>query len=171
MASWMHSTTVNSGVNLMSNDTHSANRKEQPAVSREALGKGIFWVMNEKQPILLPYVLHCDINGKLTQEAKNVLCPEAAAKSGYNFNHERLWNTLPQHLTRGHSYRYHPRGRVEIARKKAIIYLNPNINVPMIVKSIGQAFGLADNNGITAVHVKADGSTHYQCHIDDDTIQ
>jgi hypothetical protein len=60
---------------------------------------------------------------------------------------------------------YYPRGRVEIAHNRAVIYLNPHIAEPKFIDKIKEEFGLSADN-IHEVCVNADGSEHYQCFLD-----
>ena len=88
------------------------------------------------------------------------------AKSGDTYNHERYWASMPKALTLCKPFDYYPRGRVEIAHGKATIYLNPHIATDEVVDYIKASFGLTDQNGVTKVLVKVDGSNHYRCHLD-----
>ena len=69
-------------------------------------------------------------------------------------------------MTHNKTYNYYPRGRVEIKRHKATIYLNPNIATEDVLGFLIEKFGLTSDNGITGVIMKADGSDHYKCHLD-----
>ena len=91
------------------------------------------------------------------------------AKSGTTYNHKLTWNQLAPDLTRGHTYQYYPRGRVEIRRGKALVFLNPVLNTPAVLAQICQAFGL-DTALLRKIEVKNDGSSHYHCHFDDPSI-
>ncbi len=82
-----------------------------------------------------------------------------------NNNHKRFWKTLPRTVTGGKPYNYYPRGRVELRReklhrKKAIVYLHPQLCMPEIYGQIRKAFLLPDE---MPVSFKADGSQHYSC--------
>ena len=61
-----------------------------------------------------------------------------------------------------HPYDYFPRGRVEIANRCAVIFINPHINQPDIVDEIKLKFGLG-NHKITKIRIVEDNSVHYQC--------
>ena len=79
------------------------------------------------------------------------------------YNHQRVWAGLPRKTTGGLPYNYYPRGRVEVKRDKAVIYLNPNICTDSVIAAIKREFDLT---GAT-VEVKADGSSHYKCYLDE----
>lgn len=79
-----------------------------------------------------------------------------------NNNHQRFWGTLPRSLTRGKAYNEYPRGRVELRRRKAVVYLNPRLCAPEVYAQIRQAFSLSN----VPVSFKADGSRHYFCAFD-----
>ena len=82
------------------------------------------------------------------------------AKSGRNYNHRLLWESVrPPGCKK--DYEYYPRGRVEINKRgAAVIYLNPNIGEKTLAE-IRAFFGLPDD-----VRVHYDGSDHYRCYLD-----
>ena len=108
--------------------------------------KGLFWFINGE--VFCRYA-SCDENGNLLQAAE------------FENNHKRLWNTLPKSITQGKTYNYFPRGRVEIRRGRATVYLSPYLCTDEIYDKIRKAFSL-DNTAV----FKADGSSHYSCYID-----
>lgn len=65
----------------------------------------------------------------------------------------------PDSLTCGMPYNYFPRGRVELRRGKAMVYLPPTLCTPEIFARIHQVFSLPDE---MQVSFKADGSRHYR---------
>lgn len=69
---------------------------------------------------------------------------------------------MPKAITGGNPYNYYPRGRVEIKRNRATVYLNPMLNQEEIIKKITSEFGLAN---VTDITVKCDGSKHYQASV------
>lgn len=75
------------------------------------------------------------------------------------FNHKAEWQKLPKSLTGGKPYHYYPRGRVEVKRNKATVYLNPQLNREDVLVQIDKEFGLA---GLSCVCVKSNGSSHYR---------
>jgi len=79
------------------------------------------------------------------------------------FNHRRVWEALPHKTTGGFAFDHYPRGRVTERRDKAIIYLNPHICTEPFIAAIKQEFGLT----FATVDVKADGSKHYKCYLDE----
>ena len=82
--------------------------------------------------------------------------------TGSNYNHRLLWESLPKSITCGKPFDYFPRGRVEIRNSKAIVYLNPDINIKEIQAYVVETFGLLDKNGIKSVRFVSDGSNHYK---------
>ena len=107
--------------------------------------QGVFWVID---------------NNLLAIPFDKSKYPDGIAKSGYTYNHEKLWKYVkPQNCNK--PYNYYPRGRVVKGTKsKAIIYMNPNISNEFIPK-IKEAFGI-DSELI----VKLDYSRHYKCCLD-----
>ncbi len=87
---------------------------------------------------------------------------EGLSKSGKNYNHERLWESVkPKGCNK--KYNYYPRGRVEISNKgKPIVYMSPYIDVEM-VQFIAAMLGI---NEEPIIHI--DGSKHYRCHFDEE---
>lgn len=122
--------------------------KSQKLNEAKELSRGVFWVIDDEL-YAYPYA-GADCMG--------------VAKSGLTYNHEKLWKYVkPKGCNK--PYNYYPRGRVDITNKgKAVIYLNPNIDEKFI-KAIKLEFGIRDEPDI-----KYDFSKHYQCHLDDNTI-
>lgn len=105
---------------------------------------GVFWVI-EGELFIVPFDENAEIG---------------IAKSGRNYNHKLLWESVKPHKC-NKEYDYYPRGRVEInKRNEAVIYLNPNIDEEMVEK-IKNSFSLPDD-----VRVHYDGSSHYMCELD-----
>ena len=77
-------------------------------------------------------------------------------------NHERAWAKLDKKITQGKPYNYYPRGRVEIKKGKARIFLNPALNEESIIEKICRSFGLKRENGLTDILIKNDNSWHYR---------
>ena len=63
----------------------------------------------------------------------------------------KLKEHIDKSITEGHPYNYYPRGRVEIKNGKIIIFLNPDINKPSIIKEIAEkiTFGLYTHDALT----------------------
>lgn len=132
-------------------------------VEDSQLYKGIFWIVNLDDYSLNSnycFLIPTNLNGD------NIENVDVNAKSGTTFNHERTWNSLPRKLTQGEKYNYFPRGRVEINHGKAIIYANPHICNNELKNFIIDEFNLNKHNGISEIIVKADGSEHYKCFLD-----
>lgn len=130
----------------------------------KSLQKGIFWIVdldNIDNNSKYCFTIDSDING-------NPLCdPELLnSKNGETYNHEKTWNQLDKKYTFNKKYNYFPRGRVEINRGKATIYLNPNINTDEVIDFIIDNFHLTERNGITNIKIVSDGSDHYKCYLD-----
>ena len=84
-----------------------------------------------------------------------------AARSGVTYNHKKLWEQL--HGSRGKSYNYYPRGRVDADnRGQPVIYMSPHVS-PALLPEIQAAFAIT-----TESLLRYDNSHHYRCHLDDD---
>ena len=133
---------------------------------------GIFWVISDDKNLkcyrLLFFSVKCDIN----RNPIDIPTISLDSKSGANYNHKGIWarqvKNNPIHKPYNKKdYSYYPRGRVEVSHNKAVIYLNPVINIPQIIDDIKAKFGLTENN-ISSVRVIADNSKHYSCFINSD---
>ena len=134
------------------------------------LCSGIFWIITEDSKVsyykLLAFEIPCDTYGNHLGMHRIPL----NSKSGGTYNHKRLWEDEIKNNSRHKPYNkkafdYYPRGRVEVANNRAIIYLNPDINRTNIIDEIKLKFGLSEHN-IADVRVIIDNSAHYQCWID-----
>lgn len=116
--------------------------------------KGIFWLITDRsgEERLLTVKVLCDEQGM-------PLAPVSfSSKSGENFNHKAEWTKLPTKLTRGKSFDYYPRGRVEIKNCKVTVYCHPSlIQSPYRMMVTGEF----DVPSATTRFI-ADGSSHYQ---------
>lgn len=126
------------------------------------LYQGIFWIVYEdnldnNKPYCI--TIPSDSYGNVDSEG-------LTAKSGSTHNHKKVWSMMSSKLTHNKPFDYYPRGRVQIANGKAIIYLNPNIYYDEVIEFITKEFNLTRNNGISKVIPKADGSEHYKCYLD-----
>ena len=124
------------------------------------LAKGVFWVIADTEDQLedsnlLYFPIYCDADGNSTQ------AHTYTAKSGTTDNHEKVWAMMDKQDTKGKSFCYYPRGRVEIRNATAHIYANPIL--ADMQKDIERAFGL---HVLRKVIFHADGSEHYKCHFD-----
>lgn len=106
--------------------------------------RGVFWLI-DSELLAIPY----DDNSNI-----------GIAKSGDNYNHRLLWDSVkPKKCSK--SFDYYPRGRVEISNKgRPIIYMNSNIGEEYVTK-IMECFGLTE---FPIIHY--DGSEHYKCYLD-----
>ena len=131
------------------------------------LAQGVFWIVDlenlyNNEDYCFP--IFCDAYGNnLSVDSEY----ELNAKSGTTYNHQALWKKLPKKLTHGQEFDYYPRGRVQIANQKAVVYLNPNINTEDVQKFIIDEFNLSRINGIESIVFNSDGSEHYKCYLDD----
>lgn len=105
----------------------------------------------------------CDEFGNLIPDEK-----EGVQEEAWSNNHKKIWSKLPRKVTRGKSFHYFPRGRVEIRRKRAIIFLNPSLCYEEMLQKIKAEFRLDNNEAIRDILVKADGSRHYRCDCEED---
>ena len=134
------------------------------------LCSGIFWVFTDSKKIegfkMLVFKIPCDTAGK-PLGGHNI---PLNAKSGLTYNHKILWeaevkNNPSYRPYNKKEYFYYPRGRVEISKNRATIFLNPHINDSIIISEIKMKFGLIESN-IPETRIVADGSKHYECFID-----
>lgn len=118
--------------------------------------KGIFWCANfdTKCPELITVSVACDKNGNSNEPV------QCSSKSGNNFNHRLEWERIDRKITKGQSFNYYPRGRVEIKNGKATVFLNPILNKECIVSKVIDEFGLKATE-LTGVRIKSDESNHY----------
>ena len=118
--------------------------------------KGIFWCANfdTEFPELITVSVVCDKNGNSKEPV------QFNSKSGNNFNHRLEWECIDRKITKGQSFNYYPRGRVEIKNGKATVFLNPILNKESIVSKVIDEFGLRVTE-LTDVRIKSDGSNHY----------
>lgn len=121
------------------------------------LYKGVFWVIENE---IVSEKMPCD-------ELGNVILDESERCPGevWSNNHKKIWSELPRTVTQGKAYNYFPRGRVEIRKRKAFIFLNPCICYDRMIHKIKIEFGLYKNETLGDILVKVDGSRHYRCRI------
>ena len=123
--------------------------------------KGIFWY-NPIEGELIVKKVACDCSGEALEAV------EYSSKSGADFNHKAEWAKLSRNITNGQPYNYYPRGRVEIKKNKATVYLspilmdyNPFATDPCCpLRLIEKEFGIGSETLRT--HIVADNSEHYQ---------
>lgn len=125
---------------------------------RDGLGKGLFWLMkndSERFELFCIKIL-CYRDGETLEKVETGGCESE------NLNHERAWSKLDKAVTQGKPYNFYPRGRVQIKKGKATVYLNPILNDGAIVDKICRSFGLTKENGIVDIRIKNDNSRHYR---------
>ena len=107
--------------------------------------RGVFWIIDGE---VLSFPFYNDITSP------------GVAKSGLTYNHKNLW---PEAKPRGCNkpYNYYPRGRVELTRKRPIIYVSPHLDKYDLAE-VRKDFGLMDEPKVVF-----DNSDHYKCYLDD----
>lgn len=107
--------------------------------------RGVFWIIDGE---VLSFPFYNDITSP------------GVAKSGLTYNHKNLW---PEVKPRGcnRPYNYYPRGRVELTRKRLIIYVSPHFDKYDLAE-VRKDFGLIDEPKVVF-----DNSDHYKCYLDD----
>lgn len=110
----------------------------------------------------------CDEFGNLIQDENEGIQEGGFQEEAWSNNHEKIWSKLLRKVTRGKSFHYFPRGRVEIRRKRAIIFLHPSLCYEEMLQKIKAEFRLDNNEAIRDILVKADGSRHYRCDCEED---
>ena len=89
------------------------------------------------------------------------------AKNGCSNTHKASWTTVTagRKDLRKVPWDQFPRGRVEIAHGRALVFMNPQIlNCADYLERIKETFQI----GCLDVRVKIDNSAHYQCRIVED---
>ena len=131
------------------------------------LSFGIFWIISDSEDLEdykpLSFSVPYDTHGCPTDNPAIPL----NSKSGTSYNHKVMWNehvkNNPMHKPYNKKeYSHYPRGRVEISKGKAIIFLNPVICREPFISEIKSEFGLGEDN-ISNIKVVADNSSHYAC--------
>jgi len=133
------------------------------------LAFGIFWIISDCVELdeykLLVFNVPCDQNGNALETPPIQL----NSKSGTSYNHKAMWYGHVKGNTEHKAYNkqtfnHYPRGRVEISKGRAIVYLNPIISHSPILDEIKMAFGLSEDS-ISSIRVVVDNSAHYSCFI------
>lgn len=131
------------------------------------LYRGIFWIIDIDDIYSSDLYFHipCDRNGDINDSDFGI-SPRMSSKSDDNYNHKKVWATLPKKMTNGKPFDYYPRGRVEINNGVAIIYHSPYIPQDELKKWVIEKFNLTTLNGIRKIKLIADNSSHYRCYLD-----
>lgn len=131
-------------------------------IKKYILYKGIFWIKDIENlyESTISYKILCDKFGNVFYSGEYV---NAIGKSGNNFNHKKLWDMLPASITNNITYDYYPRGRVEIKKCKATIFISQYLAdcKDEIVKYVCDRYNITKENGINKVLIHIDGSEHY----------
>lgn len=123
---------------------------------RDALGKGLFWLVknDEEKFELFCMKILCYRDGETCEKVETGVCESE------RLNHKRAWAKLDKQTTQDKPYNYYPRGRVEIKKGKATIFMNPILHQEEILEKIITSFGLTAENGLTHIRAKHDNSYH-----------
>lgn len=137
--------------------------------------QGIFWFtcsfagedetcdFSESELLALP------VSHKESEAWEARVLPEEPAfnsRRGDAYTHQKSWALLTEKRKelRRYAWNYFPRGRVEIRRGKAVIFMNPCIlSCEDFLERLVERFRLKGMK----VRVVADCSRHYHCHGDD----
>lgn len=130
---------------------------------KDILYKGLFWVKDanniEKDSIC--FLIPCDNEGK-----GDVLGYDSSvvSKSGDSLNHKRLWESLSSNITNNKPFDYYPRGRVEIKKGKAKVFVPSDLveYKDEIINLCKEKFNLFLESGIKSIDMYIDGSKHYR---------
>ena len=133
------------------------------------MSKGIFWFLcavDQKGELrftgeILSLPVRCDEDGN------PVVSVSFNSKNGCSNTHKASWWTVTagRKDLRRIPWNHFPRGRVEISRGRALVFLNPRIlGCGNYLERIMETFGIA----CLDVKVKIDNSAHYQCSILDE---
>ena len=128
------------------------------------LQKGIFWIKNidDIAASSLCFSVACTADGTITGEP----CCAFLSKSGTDYNHKKVWEALPPHVTDHAPFDYYPRGRVEIKSGVATVWCSPWLFGESLQNWCVEQFGLTAPNGIRKVILRADYAAHYRCFLD-----
>lgn len=130
--------------------------------------KGIFWftctftdnACDYTNTCLIHLNIPCDTDGNVTDSSVIF-----NSSNNDSVTHKESWQALvaADKELRTKPWNYFPRGRVDIRKGKALIFMNPNIlDCDNYIDIITDAFGIAG----LKVEVKADNSSHYACYAD-----
>ena len=134
----------------------------------EPISKGIFWFIcgfNEmdecdfSETELIAFPVSCDRDGRVTGDW------DFNSRRENAYNHKKTWTSFVKHRKdlRKYGWNYFPRGRVEIRRGKAVIFMNPCIlSCENFQEKLVERFHLEGMK----VRVAADCSRHYRCYGD-----
>lgn len=105
--------------------------------------KGPFWVIaNSVRDILIGnYVLLCDKELCTYEGEINRNRPNRKEQT-----HEQVWNKYKSQYGTELSYKYYPRGRVEVYKGEAFINLNSLLNTPKIINDILKEYQISNLN-------------------------
>lgn len=133
------------------------------------MSKGIFWFLcsvdQEGELIFTGEILSLPV--RCGEDGNPVVPVSFNSKNGCSNTHKASWRTVAagRKDLRRIPWNYFPRGRVEISRGRALVFLNPRIlGCGNYLELIEETFGIA----CLDVKVKIDNSAHYQCTILDE---
>ena len=75
------------------------------------LYRGIFWITDTDNlyDSAIYFQIPCDCNGNITADFE--ISPLMTSKNTDNYNHKKVWETLPKKSTAGKPFDYYPRCR------------------------------------------------------------
>jgi hypothetical protein len=126
---------------------------------RSVLGKGLFWFIKgvDGESYILNFKMACFRDGVTVEEVESGFC----ATDG--ISHKAAWEKLKKDQnTKNKPYNYFPRGRVQIKKGVATIYLTPELSHENFIQGLIASFGLTAENGISKIKVRPDYSKHYK---------
>lgn len=131
------------------------------------LYRGIFWItdIDDIYSSDLYFRIPCDRNGNIN-DSDFEISPLMSSEYSENYNHKKVWNSLPKKITHAKTFDYYPRGRVEIRNGSAFVYYSPYIPQDGLKNWLTDKFNLTASNGIIKIRFVADGSSHYRCYMD-----
>lgn len=132
------------------------------------LYRGIFWIpdIDNVDGSKLFFTIPCDFDGCINDPDFHISDKMSSVGSD-NYNHKRVWSTLPKSVTHGKPFDYYPRGRVEISNGVAKVFHSVHIPQDELKQFVVDKFNLTSYNGIKRIKMIADQSDHYCCYLDE----
>lgn len=124
--------------------------------------KGIFWIKDIEAMDIVVQKIPCDSLGNIFDSSALNL----NSKNHDNYNHKKSWEGFEHNVTDGKEFDYYPRGRVEINKGRAKIFLSPYLATDEVIDVLIRIFALSEQNGINSIQVIPDYSKHYRCYLD-----
>ena len=127
--------------------------------------KGVFWIKDINNCKGIYSKIPCSADGEVVGQTDMPL----NSKHGDNYNHKLTWDSFDKDVVNKKAFDYYPRGRVEIRKGVAKIFLNPHINGEAILETVEREFNLLSENGISRIKVIPDYSEHYHSYLDEES--